>query len=74
MSAKPIPSPCIGVCRIDERSGFCLGCYRTLDEIGGWPLMTDVEKAAILETLPRRTISRKRRGGRQLRDDRLERR
>ena len=30
------PSPCIGVCRIDDRSGLCLGCWRTMDEIVRW--------------------------------------
>ena len=31
----PLPSPCIGVCRIGD-AGVCVGCARRLDEIGGW--------------------------------------
>jgi predicted Fe-S protein YdhL (DUF1289 family) len=31
-----VPSPCRSVCRIDERSGLCSGCCRTLDEIAQW--------------------------------------
>ncbi|MEE9331418.1 MAG: DUF1289 domain-containing protein [Methylophilaceae bacterium] len=31
-----IESPCISVCAMDDESGFCMGCYRTLDEIQGW--------------------------------------
>jgi predicted Fe-S protein YdhL (DUF1289 family) len=27
-------SPCIGICTIDRKSGFCLGCKRMIDEIG----------------------------------------
>ena len=32
----PVPSPCRSVCRIDDRSGLCTGCCRTLDEIAQW--------------------------------------
>ncbi len=31
-----IPSPCIGLCRMDSHSGFCAGCARTAEEIAGW--------------------------------------
>jgi predicted Fe-S protein YdhL (DUF1289 family) len=30
------PSPCVGVCRIDESSGYCVGCARTSQEIASW--------------------------------------
>ena len=35
--------PCIGVCSIDDNSGYCLGCSRTLVEIYKWeePTTTD---------------------------------
>jgi predicted Fe-S protein YdhL (DUF1289 family) len=29
-------SPCISVCRMSEKTGWCEGCFRTLDEITGW--------------------------------------
>jgi uncharacterized protein len=35
MSASAPHSPCINVCNISP-SGWCRGCYRTLEEIGGW--------------------------------------
>lgn len=35
------PSPCNSVCRMDESSGLCLGCLRTLDEIAAWGGMSD---------------------------------
>jgi predicted Fe-S protein YdhL (DUF1289 family) len=35
-SGGAVPSPCVGVCRMDAASGYCLGCWRTLDEIAHW--------------------------------------
>jgi len=46
-----VPSPCNQVCRIDERTGWCEGCARTLDEIAGWSAMNDAEKAAVWDEL-----------------------
>lgn len=48
------PSPCIGVCTIDEDSGFCLGCARSLKEVAQWRKLDDVQKKAILDALPAR--------------------
>ncbi len=33
---EEVVSPCVGVCAMNEDTGFCLGCYRTIDEIQGW--------------------------------------
>ncbi|MEL7128252.1 MAG: DUF1289 domain-containing protein [Pseudomonadota bacterium] len=33
---EPVTSPCIKVCAIDGQTGWCLGCGRTMAEIGGW--------------------------------------
>jgi predicted Fe-S protein YdhL (DUF1289 family) len=41
-------------CTLDPGSGLCLGCGRTLDEIGGWFSMTDAERRAVMEELPAR--------------------
>ena len=60
-SASTVPSPCINVCRIDRRSGWCDGCRRTVDEITRWPLASDAERLAILAELPGR-VRRKRLG------------
>ena len=35
-------SPCVKVCRIEN--GVCKGCFRTLEEIGGWRTYTDEQK------------------------------
>ncbi|SOE89081.1 Predicted Fe-S protein YdhL, DUF1289 family [Caballeronia arationis] len=29
-------NPCVGKCEIDTKSGLCIGCYRTAEEIRGW--------------------------------------
>ncbi len=47
--APDVPSPCIGICSMDEENVYCRGCYRTRDEIGGWVLMSRDEKLALLE-------------------------
>ena len=42
-----VASPCISVCQIDELSGLCIGCYRTIEEIQGWWEFDNVQKQAI---------------------------
>lgn len=49
MSDQEIQSPCIGVCSMDDLSGLCLGCYRTLEEIQGWWDMDNTGKQAVIE-------------------------
>jgi predicted Fe-S protein YdhL (DUF1289 family) len=40
---------------MDGRSGFCEGCFRTIDEIACWSGYTREEKLAVLAKLePRR--------------------
>jgi predicted Fe-S protein YdhL (DUF1289 family) len=41
------PSPCVSICRIDETSGLCLGCLRSLAEIAGWSRADDAAKRSI---------------------------
>ena len=43
----PVPSPCINVCRLDETSGLCVGCRRTIDEIAAWSRLDDAQKRAV---------------------------
>lgn len=49
-----IESPCILVCAIDDRTGYCFGCGRTRGEIGAWIAMTPAERREIMEQLPQR--------------------
>lgn len=47
-------SPCIGICRIDDFSGMCEGCGRTMEEISGWPSATEREQQKTLATVAER--------------------
>jgi predicted Fe-S protein YdhL (DUF1289 family) len=40
------PSPCISVCRMDAVTGWCQGCFRTLDEIAVWGGASDAQRRA----------------------------
>lgn len=33
---EELPSPCIGVCRLDEARDWCAGCLRTREELRVW--------------------------------------
>ena len=49
-----ISSPCTKVCTIDPRSKLCLGCGRTLAEIGQWAALSEEERLRIMAELPAR--------------------
>jgi len=49
--ATEVPSPCISICVIDEPTGLCAGCYRTLDEIAGWIDLSAAERRAVVANL-----------------------
>jgi predicted Fe-S protein YdhL (DUF1289 family) len=40
-------SPCISVCKMNDASGLCEGCFRTIDEIAHWASMNDEGKRAV---------------------------
>ena len=45
------PSPCISVCQMDDATGWCLGCKRTIDEIREWMIMLPEERQRVLDAL-----------------------
>ncbi|MBI1239123.1 MAG: DUF1289 domain-containing protein [Alphaproteobacteria bacterium] len=53
----PIESPCTKVCQIDGPSGFCLGCGRTMKEIGQWTTLDPAERRAVMAGLAARLAS-----------------
>jgi predicted Fe-S protein YdhL (DUF1289 family) len=59
---SPIESPCNKVCVIDAASGLCIGCGRSLVEIGGWIAMTADERRRIMAELPARRAAMPRTG------------
>ena len=49
-----VPSPCITVCQVDDATGCCIGCYRSIDEIREWPILSADEKRAVLARIAER--------------------
>jgi predicted Fe-S protein YdhL (DUF1289 family) len=49
-----VPSPCVSVCRMDEGTGLCLGCRRTIEEIRDWIILSPDEKRAVLARIAER--------------------
>ncbi|MBO0335108.1 DUF1289 domain-containing protein [Sneathiella sp. CAU 1612] len=39
---------------MDTQNLYCRGCFRTRNEIGGWVLMTNVEKMDVLKEIRQR--------------------
>jgi predicted Fe-S protein YdhL (DUF1289 family) len=53
MPAAPI-SPCIAVCQIDPATGYCRGCFRTIEEIAGWLAMSAEERRRVVDEVAKR--------------------
>ena len=49
-----IETPCDKICILDDASGLCRGCGRTVDEIARWTAYNDAERARVMAQLPRR--------------------
>jgi uncharacterized protein len=49
-----VPSPCISVCRMDDATGLCVGCLRTLDEIAVWGMLDDDARRDVWDAIRRR--------------------
>ena len=54
MAATETQSPCIGVCSMDDSTGLCQGCYRTMDEIQGWWDLDNTQKQAVIDLASQR--------------------
>jgi predicted Fe-S protein YdhL (DUF1289 family) len=61
---NPPSTPCTKVCVIDPRSGLCIGCGRTGDEIAAWPFMPELQRRAIMEGLEARLVAARSRAAR----------
>tara|TARA_B100000470_G_scaffold129992_1_gene100549 strand:- start:319 stop:537 length:219 start_codon:yes stop_codon:yes gene_type:complete len=48
---KSVRSPCIGVCTYNEKEEFCVGCYRSKQELKEWWIMTKEQKLETLEII-----------------------
>jgi predicted Fe-S protein YdhL (DUF1289 family) len=49
-----VESPCVDLCVMDDASGWCIGCGRTIDEIAGWGQSSPATRAAVIAELPAR--------------------
>jgi predicted Fe-S protein YdhL (DUF1289 family) len=49
MKQSHIESPCISVCRMENK--VCVGCGRTLEEVTEWYNFTDEQKQVIITRL-----------------------
>jgi predicted Fe-S protein YdhL (DUF1289 family) len=49
-----LQTPCVNICLLDEETGLCVGCGRTINEIAGWAAMSDAERSRIMRELPAR--------------------
>ena len=68
-----IESPCILVCSIDMKTGFCFGCGRTRDEIAGWMGYTPELRRELMAELPARLEMVERKPRRETRRQRMAR-
>ena len=53
---KIVDSPCINVCTYDEEEEFCIGCYRTKQELQDWLIMTREQKLKTLKKIEERQL------------------
>jgi predicted Fe-S protein YdhL (DUF1289 family) len=49
-----IDSPCIKICVVDAKRGWCRGCHRTLAEISRWVNYSRAEKLAVMKNIAQR--------------------
>jgi predicted Fe-S protein YdhL (DUF1289 family) len=53
MTQPKINTPCIGVCTMAD-NGFCMGCFRSLDEITRWLAFNEEQRQAVMVQLESR--------------------
>ena len=64
-----IESPCILVCSIDMKTGYCFGCGRTREEIAAWMTMSGEARRDVMRELPARLATVERKPRRETRRD-----
>ncbi|MGE0099104.1 MAG: DUF1289 domain-containing protein [Hydrogenophaga sp.] len=52
--APGVPSPCISICKMDAATGWCQGCFRTLEEIAQWSRAGDADKLVVWQRIEAR--------------------
>ncbi|MHA6288303.1 DUF1289 domain-containing protein [Maricaulis sp. CAU 1757] len=54
MVRTPVKTPCVQVCFVDPKAQICVGCFRTMTELGRWTHYSDAERDTIMAELPSR--------------------
>lgn len=68
MTISAIKTPCINVCVVDPASSLCVGCGRSLQEIGSWISMSPERRLSVIRSLPARLKALRARGVDQVPD------
>lgn len=49
-----VPSPCIGICKMDAEHGWCSGCFRNIEELTGWSSASNESKRVVWRQIKER--------------------
>jgi predicted Fe-S protein YdhL (DUF1289 family) len=52
-----VPSPCISVCRMNQETWLCEGCYRSIEEICQWSAASDTDKKQMWALIEQRVAA-----------------
>ena len=58
-ASHQVASPCVSICNIDDVTGLCEGCFRTLDEIAVWSQMDNAAKREVWSRITQRAAQLK---------------
>ena len=53
-ASHQVESPCVSICTINDDSGLCDGCFRTLDEIAVWSQLDNAAKREVWRRIEQR--------------------
>ncbi|GLR62878.1 DUF1289 domain-containing protein [Marinospirillum insulare] len=65
-----IPSPCIGVCEVNNR-GYCKGCFRSREERLYWLKLSAIDKRKVVRLCQQRKLRVMRARAQALKDESL---
>ena len=57
MEEAAIESPCVRDCRVDQVTGYCVSCLRTLSEISYWASYAPAERRRVMALLETRRVA-----------------
>ena len=49
-----VPSPCVNICRMNDTTGLCEGCWRNIDEIALWSQLGTEDKRSVMSLVDMR--------------------